>query len=297
MFFGESNRSLLDCVSISVTRKLDRKSSLSFLFVLLLCGSLVAGTYTVSAESDEPIRFYAFTLFSPLNKTYTSKVLTLNLTFTAGIGVQYSLYYHLDGRYQKAIPFVIDNPNNEMHVTYAAHASIVLPSLSSGSHSVTVFLICSGLIRKPPSYDGTVYFTIYPSGRILDLTAPEISKLSVENKIYAESDIPLHFIVNENTSQLEYSLDGNSNITIAGNMTLIGLSTGQHNVTLYARGVAGNTGASETVAFTIAGETELFSTVLVAVALVSMAVVGVGLAVYIKKRERQKAHVSTTAGQ
>jgi len=278
-------------------QKLNRKVVLPFLFILLLRGSLLAGTHIVSADSDEPIRFYAFTLFSPLNRTYASKGLTLNLTFTAGLGIKYSLYYYIDGKYQESIPFVIDNPNNEMHVTYPAYASITLPKLSNGSHSLTVFLICSGLVLHPPSYNGTVYFTIGTSAHAADLTAPKISNLSVENKTYTETYIPLNFTVNENTSQLTYSLDGKDNVTITGNTTLTGLPTGLHNVTLYARDAAGNTGASETITFTVADETEPFPVALVAVAIVSMAVVGVGVTVYFKKRNHQQPLTSSATAR
>jgi N-acetylneuraminic acid mutarotase len=150
---------------LEAEQKLNRRIVLPFFFVLVLCGSLVTGTHVASADSDNPIRFYAFTLFSPLNKTYASSALTLNLTFSVGMGVRYSLCYYLDGKYQESIPFVVDNPDNELHVVCPAHASTKLPELSDGSHSLTVFLICSGLVLHPPSYNGTVYFTINPSGR------------------------------------------------------------------------------------------------------------------------------------
>lgn len=280
-------------------QKLNRKIVLPFFFALVLCGSLVATTHIANADADNPIQFYAFTLFSPLNKTYTSNALTLNLTFSAGLGIRYSLYYYIDGKYQEPIPFVIDNPNNEMHVIYPAYASINLPALSDGSHSLTIFLICAGLVMHPPSYNGTVYFTIDPSGRTLDLTPPKISDLSVENKTYTETDVPLNFTVNENTAQVAYSLDGKDNFTIAGNTTLAGLPTGLHNVTLYARDIAGNTGASETVSFTVVNEseTEPFPIAIVAVVLATMLVVSIGLAVHFKKRNHQQTLVSTATAR
>jgi len=110
-------------------------------------------------QPDYYIRFYAFTLYSPLNKTYNSKFLTLNLSFTAGMGVRYSLYYHLDEEYVDAIPFSVEGAS-EMHVTCPATGSTQLPELSEGSHSLTVFLECQGLALHPSSYNGTVFFTI-----------------------------------------------------------------------------------------------------------------------------------------
>jgi hypothetical protein len=89
---------------------------------------------------------------------------------------------------------------------------------------------------------------------------------------------------------MSYCLDG-ANVTVAGNTTIAELSYGAHNLTVYAVDVAGNVGASETVYFTIAEfepepEPELFPAVPVAAASVaSIAVVGVVLLVYFKKRK------------
>ena len=110
-------------------------------------------------QPDYYIRFYAFTLYSPLNKTYNTKFLTLNLSFTAGMGVRYSLYYYLDGKYVDVVPFSVEGAQ-EMHVTCPAIASTQLPELSEGSHSLTVFLTCQGLVLHPSPYNGTVFFTI-----------------------------------------------------------------------------------------------------------------------------------------
>jgi hypothetical protein len=82
-------------------------------------------------------------------------------------------------------------------------------------------------------------------------------------------------------------LDGQENVTVAGNTTLANLPYGEHNVTVYATDNVGNI-ASETITFTIAEpEPEPFPTTLVATgAVATIAVVGVGLLVYFKKRKR-----------
>jgi hypothetical protein len=68
-------------------------------------------------------------------------------------------------------------------------------------------------------------------------------------------------------------------------MTLTGLSNGSHNVTVYATDEAGNVGTSQTINFTIA-KPESFPTTLVAVASVaSVAVIGVILLIYFRKRK------------
>ena len=74
------------------------------------------------------------------------------------------------------------------------------------------------------------------------------------------------------------------------NTTLTGLSYGTHNLTVYAVDVAGNTGTSKTVYFTISEPEqtpEPFPVVLVATASgASAAIIGLGLLVYFKRRRR-----------
>jgi hypothetical protein len=96
----------------------------------------------------------------------------------------------------------------------------------------------------------------------------------------------LNFTVNKPTSWTGYSLDGLENVTITGNTTLTGISSGFHNITVYALDMFGVSGASETVHFNIAKEQEFFPITPVAVATVVIAiVVGVGLLVYFKKHK------------
>lgn len=67
-----------------------------------------------------------------------------------------------------------------------------------------------------------------------------------------------------------YSLDGQETVMVHGNMTLTGLAGGSHNITVYATDASGNTGASETVTFTV---TTFPTTLVVAVVVVAAAAV------------------------
>jgi parallel beta-helix repeat protein len=122
----------------------------------------------------------------------------------------------------------------------------------------------------------------------LQTTPPKISIRSPKNQAYNESSVLLDFSVNvvsavKAVNWTGYSLDGNQNVTITGNTTLTGLSSGLHNVTVYANDTYGNMAASETVTFTIP---QPFPVVPVAATSVIVAVVVVGLLVYFKKRKR-----------
>jgi parallel beta-helix repeat protein len=101
-----------------------------------------------------------------------------------------------------------------------------------------------------------IYFTYLHSEHEVviqtsDTTPPTISILLPENKTYAGKDVPLTFTVNETTSWMGYSLDGQMNVTISSNTTLNALPDGTHTITVYANDTAGNMDSSDIVYFTI----------------------------------------------
>lgn len=226
------------------------------IFALVLLFSFAAGVHLVKADSSNSVSYSVIGILSPVNQTYDSRFLTLNVTFTCAMGIQYVVYYRMDGKYIGAIPWLIDNLN-ETHVVYPASGSLKLPELSEGSHSITVNLEAGGFVsgQNSRSYTNIVYFTVASSTQKLESTPPNISDLSVENKTYLVSDIPLNFTVHEKISRFTYSLDGKDNVTIAGNTTLTGLSVRTHNLTVYAWDAAGNLGSSQAVNFAIINQT------------------------------------------
>jgi hypothetical protein len=115
-------------------------------------------------------------------------------------------------------------------------------------------------------------------------SSPIVRLISPENTTYTSANVTLNFTVNKQTSWMGYSLDGQETVTVTGNTTLAGLSWGLHNVTVYAKDLLENTGNSDTVWFSTV---EPFPTTLVAVASgASIAIIGIGLLIYFKKRKR-----------
>jgi len=102
---------------------------------------------------------------------------------------------------------------------------------------------------------------------------------------YSIGKLSLTFIASEPTSWIGYSLDGQENITAAGNTVLTGLFVGSHYLTVYANDTAGNTGASETIYFRI--ETPFQTTLVVAVA-ITTCVFGFGLIINIFAGKRKR---------
>ena len=113
---------------------------------------------------------------------------------------------------------------------------------------------------------------------------PKVAVVSPENKTYNATSVDLVFSVNKPAVWMGYSLDGQENVTVTGNATLSGLSSGLHNITIYARDSFDNMGASESISFSVEVP---FPTTLVATAIgASVAIIGIGLLVYFKKRKR-----------
>jgi hypothetical protein len=157
-------------------------------------------------------------------------------------------------------------------------------SVSSGvnePYSVTVTRYATNEVYTPVGYGTPDPFYV------LSTTPPEVSLLSPLNQTYYNSSVSLVFTVDKLVNWMGFSLDGKDNVTITGNTTITGLSAGLHNITVYAKDEFENIGASETISFSVAEEPEPFPTALVATASgTALAVVGVVLLVYLKKRKR-----------
>ncbi|MCW4031160.1 MAG: hypothetical protein NWE80_02215 [Candidatus Bathyarchaeota archaeon] len=163
---------------------------------------------------------------------------------------------------------------------------------STGQHSLQLSVKAEFLFYSDPRYIfSPSIFPIEVQETILfriDTTAfsqPSISIASPENKTYEKSNIPLNFALNESSSQISYSLDGQENVSTIGNTTLTGLSNGEHNITIYATNDAGNVETSETIIFSIVNEAKSFPVAIAVVLLALATVVIPSLAIYFKKRK------------
>jgi hypothetical protein len=159
-----------------------------------------------------------------------------------------------------------------------------LPKLSEGSHNATIWVRAehdevTTYIPFWSAFSKTITFTV-------DTVAPKILMLAPKDSTYKTPEVFLNFTVNEQLSEIWYCLDGQSNITIVENTTLTGLRNGYHNVTVYARDKAGNTGVSENFFFNVNAPASFPFVSVVAVSVVAVALaVAAGLLVYHKKHK------------
>ena len=266
------------------------KKALALTLALALLFSTVAGTHLVNIvkanpapEPNNPI----IIMESPTNNTYHIAPLTLNVTIKTmktlweGMNIAQTqtrvVTYSLDGESPRPITETSYNNYVSLYsedVTFTGYA--VLPELPEGLHNITVHAEYDyNPYEIHRESDSTVYFRI-------DSVPQNVSILMPENSTYAPNGVPLQFFVDEPASWIGYSLDGQENVTVARNMTLPELSVGKHTLTLYANDAAGNPATSETIRFKI----EPFPTTLIIAIVIIIAVVGIGLLVYFKKRKR-----------
>ena len=165
--------------------------------------------------------------------------------------------------------------NEILGATYSGPGSqpqiVIIPNVFSGDYTVEVFctgtgayeilinsLSAEGLIIDSISWVGTAKegekYTrdvFLCDAGTFDTTPPAINVLCPEDAIYATNSIDLNFTLSEPAAWVGYSLDGQANITIAGNTTLTGLLDGSHYMVVHANDTAGNMGTSNTVHFTV----------------------------------------------
>lgn len=182
---------------------------------------------------------------------------------------------------------IVDNVQNQIYDpekdAWSTGAALPITRILFGVAVVDDVLYAIGgtnsmMLSSYITFGDNQQYTPYGYGTI----PPVVSVASPENKNYTAGNVSLAFAVNKPALWMGYSLDGQDNVTVTGNTTLSGLSSGLHTITVYAKDSFENTGASETITFNIE---EPFPTVLVAVVAVAVAAGSVGVLVYFRKRQ------------
>jgi hypothetical protein len=195
---------------------------------------------------------------SPLNITYNKSTVPLSVSANKTV----SLVYSLDGQ-----------PN----VNLSTNGT--LSGLTDGSHNL--------LVKTTDAPGNSVFDRVY---FVVDTQMPTIANTSVTLNPQNASEALLNFRTNIPVSWMGYCLDYAAKVTITGNTTLTGLSSGKHSITIFANDTAGNTESSPTITFTVP---EPFPTTIAIVAVAMVVVIGIGLFVFFKKQHKA---LSPTAG-
>lgn len=109
--------------------------------------------------------------------------------------------------------------------------------------------------QRPVSYydqvDGNVPLVQREIARTMPDLPPVIDVISPQNATYTKVFVPLIFSASEPLAWIGYSLDDLPNITIVGNVILVGLSQGSHTIVFYSSDVSGNVGRSTKTFFSV----------------------------------------------
>lgn len=130
---------------------------------------LSAKANSAKADSNGSIGFSSgLTLFSPLNKTYNSSLLPLNLTFESrAAGLHGFLNYSIDGEYQGPIPLTFNSFG-------LGHGLVQLPEFCDGPHVLAVNVGFYNDSYYVGSYVHTIYFAINTS-EVVSTPTPTIT--------------------------------------------------------------------------------------------------------------------------
>ena len=275
---------------------MEKKALLTAAFISVLLFSAVAGTQLANLAVANPINVPPDESTKPPTIAISSPIVNGNnvsINFKVTVGESATATF----KQIVAVYYTADWNQNTTYV-YSSGGLIFIPAPTEfsynlnitaapeGNHTITVYADEYGVygylsVGFSITSFSSVNFTI-------DTIPPNVSVLSMESVTYDTSDIPLNFTTSEPASQISYVLNGHQNVTINGNTTLTGLANGDHNVTVYATDEAGNTGASETIYFNVEVP-EPFPTTLVIASVITVAVIGVGLLVYFKKRKKESS--------
>jgi len=262
-----------------------KKTAFAEIFISVLLFSAVAGTFVVSLGKANPMDIPGppptIYIDSPLDKMYNGSVL---LHFS----ILPSEYWRPSEDKVNSANCYVDNVIFESIKVSSSlwkpfNYSKSLENLTDRQHAVRIDVNCTVHVINRLTGQTAYYSSITATKTThfsLDTIPPTISITTIENKTYYASDLQFNFAVSESFHNAFYVLDGQT-VKVAENFILSDLPIGTHSLAVYACDRAGNIGASETITFTIAD-----SVLLLVIASVSaVAVIAVGLFVYLRKRK------------
>ena len=226
------------------------------------------------------------TIYQPNNLMLTLNVIVGNST-TADHRYIKAVYYEASWQQNKTYLYEL-NPDTATEVLPEISTTIDLSGIPDGKHTITLNATERGNYNKYYDIYYNLHYTVFDiTGSstlsfFVDSKSPDVLVFSPENTTYSSSDVELDFALNEKALHIFYSLDGQENVTIAGNSTLTGLSSGEHSLIVYSTDEAGNIGVSETIHFVV----EPFPTVIALASIAIGVIAGIGIILYFKKRRR-----------
>ncbi len=274
--------------------------------LLTLLVAALAVSLFVNLAAANPI---AYSIPGPTVEVTALNTDTLTLTFSVRKAIGWWTTHEYYTYSISSVAVWVDGKLWSQHEWGTSPISVSLEGLSDGWHTVKV-TGTAVMAYKGKSYDSK------SSSRVIefqvDTPPPSVQVQSAKSTAVNKGDFQIVLrVVGRTLSWVRYSLDGKENVTVnpevlvsnfltphikawAGNLTLVGLSSGSHGLVVYAKDQSGNTGAAITKEFTVVEEAQapaqptepLQTTLLLTVSGVPLAIIVMGLLLYLKKRKR-----------
>jgi hypothetical protein len=225
-----------------------KRTAIALLLISAVLFSELAGTQFEVAEGQ--LQKPNVMIQRPENKTYATNTVSVDIFAMDGGKALVKIAYQIDSEAEVIV--FSENPTMG-HFRHGGNGNATLYNLSNGRHHLKA--TATWTWWTPP------YFG-YPTSSsevdfIVDTVKLGISVYSPLNKTYNSNAIPL-IIVATKPVLLDYSLDGEPNVKLATNATLVGLSDGNHNLIFNAADAAGNS-ALDRVYFAVDTKTPIIS--------------------------------------
>jgi hypothetical protein len=241
-----------------------KKGNLATIAISILLVSVATGIQSMEEAKANfgpvPTTPPSVTIVNPANASTQSNsvAVVFNVTFFDVTFFGDSLFYRiefnykLDGWYSTNIKPIGISSSKLTPNSLRRQCTFTIANLSDGSHKIQVF----AKIGKTESTTGSSWYYKSVEGfsnpvTFKVVTPPSITNLSIENRTYRQTALPLNFTVDKSASWIGYSLDNQLNVTLSGNETVSNFVAGYHSLVVYANDTEGNMGKSDAVFFTI----------------------------------------------
>ncbi len=255
----------------------------------------VEGTIPPPEGTKPPV----VTILSPLNSTSYSTnnlLLNFNVTIERSNNVSLSLKeLYFVASWQGTKNYLdLDVLFRENHFSYPTNFTVELNSIPEGPKWIDIFVIATSYDYETHHEikDNLYYiqhYVAYESSNsartdfIIDTTPPRVISYSIENN----QNPKLVTIINEPISELQLSIDGKEPISYGWNQTLPTLPAGSHNASIQVKDLAGNTGNSQLVTFSINQKDTLpLTTLALIIVIVILVTSTVGILIHRKYRAK-----------
>lgn len=254
-------------------------------FAVIFALLLVVGIQVVEVAMANFFPGDALMIYSPIyRKVYTNTSVLLNIVADVANPTPevVSITYRLDKNPNITLTNLKKTLRSPGHITGSEfYAELLLENLAEGSHTLRVYSQDAADVQMSASVEFFVD-THY--------TSP-LSVLSPKNTTYATPEVPLTFVCRE-TNRLDgdftragYILDGIGSNYIYDNLTLTGLSIGNHKIHVTVWTDIPSV-FSETLYFSVSQPEPFPVMLVVAASVATVSVVGAaGVLVYFKKRK------------